>query len=231
MRARADEVIEDTAVQSLTPQAIPKPLLRGVLHQVAFWISLVVGTLLIVGADGTRQAAAAVFAASVAVCFGVSALYHRVTWTTRARLWMRRLDHAGVYLLIAGTYTPVCLLVLNGAWRIGVLLVVCVGAGVGIAAKFVWSDAPKWFAASLGLALGWTAVVILPQLATRLNPAAIALLGAGGLAYTAGAIVYARSRPNPLPTVFGYHEIFHALTIVAVACQYIAIAFFIIRAG
>jgi hemolysin III len=228
----ADDAIQGAVVPSSTPSAIPRPLLRGVLHQVAFSISLVVGTLLIVGADGTpRHAAAAVFAGSVAACFGISALYHRVTWTARARLWMRRLDHAGVYLLIAGTYTPVCLLVLTGAWRLGVLIVVCVGAGVGIAAKFVWADAPKWFAASLGIALGWTAVVILPQLATRLDPAAIALLGAGGLAYTAGAIVYARSRPNPLPTVFGYHEIFHALTIVAVACQYVAIAFFIIRAG
>lgn len=227
-----DHLIEDGRVPSVVPPAIQKPLLRGVLHQIAFSVSLGVGTLLIVGSDGTpRQAAAAVFAGSVAVCFGVSALYHRVTWSARARLWMRRLDHAGVYLLIAGTYTPVCMLVLTGAWRLGVLTVVGVGAGVGVAAKFVWADAPKWFAASLGIALGWTAVVILPQLATRLNPAAIALLGAGGLAYTAGAIVYARSRPNPIPTVFGYHEIFHALTIVAVACQYVAIAFFIIRAG
>jgi hemolysin III len=228
----ADDVMKGAVMPSLTTPAIPKPLLRGVLHQIAFSISLVVGTLLIAGAHGTsRHAAAAVFAGSVALCFGISALYHRLTWTARARLWMRRLDHAGVYLLIAGTYTPVCLLVLTGAWRFGVLLVVCVGAGVGIAAKFVWADAPKWFAASLGLALGWTAVVVLPQLANRLDPAAIALLGAGGLAYTAGAIVYARCRPNPLPTVFGYHEVFHALTIVAVACQYSAIAFFIIRAG
>lgn len=124
--------------------------MRGVLQQIAFSVSLVVGTLLIVGSDGTpRHAAAAVFAGLVAVCFGASALYHRVTWTARARLWMRRLDHAGVYLLIAGTYTPVCLLVLTGAWRLGVVTVVSVGAAVGIAAKFVWADAPKWFAASL----------------------------------------------------------------------------------
>jgi hemolysin III len=228
----AENVIDDTAGPPLASAAIPKPLLRGVLHQVAFSISLVVGTLLIVGADGApRHTAAAVFAGSVAVCFGISALYHRVTWNLRARLWMRRLDHAGVYLLIAGTYTPICLLVLTGAWRLGVLTVVCVGAGVGIAAKFVWADAPKWFAALLGIALGWTAVIILPQLVTRLNPTAVALLGVGGLAYTAGAIVYARSRPNPMPTVFGYHEIFHALTVVAVACQYVAIAFYVIHAG
>jgi hemolysin III len=98
-------------------------------------------------------------------------------------------------------------------------------------AKFAWVAAPKWVTALLALALGWTAVLILPQLATRLNPAAVALLGVGGLAYTAGAIVYARRKPDPLPAVFGYHELFHALTIFAVACQYVAIAFFIIRSG
>ena len=195
-------------------------------------VSLVVGTLLIVGADGTsRHIAAAVFAGSVAVCFGASALYHRVTWTPDLRRWMRRVDHAGIYLLIAGTYTPVCLLVLNGTWRIVVLAVVYAGAGAAIALRFIWIDAPKWLAAVFGIALGWAAVVIFPQLATRLNPAAVVLLGVGGLVYTAGAIIYVRRRPDPMPTVFGYHELFHALTIAAVACQYVAIAFFIVRAG
>jgi hemolysin III len=220
------------AAPSPASPALPRPLLRGVLHQAAFAVALVVGTLLIVGADGGRRhAAAAVFAGSVAACFGASALYHRVTWTPSLRRWMRRVDHAGVYLLIAGTYTPVCLLVLNGAWRWVVLGIVYAGAAAAVALKFAWVDAPNWLAAALGIALGWAGVAILPQLATRLNPAAVALLGAGGLAYTAGAIIYARRRPNPLPTVFGYHELFHALTIVAVACQYVAIAFFVIRAG
>ena len=212
--------------------ALPKPLLRGVLHQAAFFISLVTGALLIAGVgDERRRAAAAVFACAVAACFGASALYHRVTWTPRLRPWMRRVDHAGVYLLIAGTYTPVCLLVLHGAWRLAILLTVCIGAGAAIVLKFAWVDAPKWLAVALGIALGWVAVVALPQLAALLDPAAFALLCVGGLAYTAGAIVYARRRPDPLPAVFGYHEVFHALTIVAVACQYVAIAFFVVRAG
>jgi hemolysin III len=220
------------AVSPPTLPALPRPLLRGVLHQAAFSVSLVVGTLLIVDADGARRhVAAAVFAGSVAVCFGASALYHRVTWTPPLRLWMRRIDHTGVYLLIVGTYTPVCLLVLDGAWRPVVLVMVCVGAGAAVVLKFAWVQAPKWVAAALGMALGWAGVAVLPQLATRLNPAAIALLGVGGLAYTAGAIIYARRRPNPLPAVFGYHELFHALTLVAVACQYVAIAFFVVRAG
>jgi hemolysin III len=220
------------AVPSEVLPARPRPLLRGVLHQAAFVVSLVVGTLLIVGADGDRRhAAAALFASSVAACFGASALYHRVTWTPHLRRWMRPVDHAGIYLLIAGTYTPICLLVLTGAWRVVVLAMVYAGAAAAVALKFAWVDAPKWLAAVLGIALGWAGVAILPQLATRLNPTAIALLGAGGLAYTAGAIIYARRRPNPLPTVFGYHELFHALTIAAVACQYVAIAFYVIRAG
>ncbi len=213
-------------------QVLGRPLLRGVFHQVAFSISLVVGTLLIVGADGTRRhVAAAVFAGAVAACFGSSALYHRITWTPRRRLWMRRVDHAGVYLLIAGTYTPVCLLVLTGAWRWTVAAIVWAGAGAATVLKFVWVAAPKWLAAVIGIALGWTGVVVFPLLVTRLDPAAVALLGVGGLVYTAGAIIYARRRPDPVPAVFGYHELFHVLTLIAVSCQYVAIAFFIIRVG
>jgi hemolysin III len=211
---------------------VERPLLRGVFHQVGFSVSLVVGTLLIVGADGVRRhVAAAIFAGAVAACFGASALYHRVTWTPRLRLWMRRVDHAGVYLLIAGTYTPVCLLVLGGTWRLIFLPTVWACAGAAAIFKFVWVDAPKWLAAALGIMLGWAAIAVLPQLATRLDPAAVALLGVGGLIYTAGAIVYACRRPDPVPSVFGYHELFHVLTLIAVSCQYVAIAFFVIRAG
>lgn len=219
-------------MSAASSQALGRPLLRGVFHQVAFSISLVVGTLLIVGADGPRRhVAAAVFAGAVAACLGASALYHRITWTPRRRLWMRRVDHAGVFLLIAGTYTPICLLVLTGTWRWAVAGVVWTGALAAVLLKFVWVSAPKWVAAAIGIALGWTAVAVLPQLATRLNPAATVLLVAGGLVYTAGAIVYARRKPDPIPAVFGYHELFHVLTLVAVSCQYVAIAFFIIRAG
>ena len=216
----------------MTSGAGSTPLLRGVLHQLAFFASLVVGTLLIVGSDGPgRHVAASVFAGSVAACFGASALYHRVRWTPRLRPWLRRVDHAGVYLLIAGTYTPVCLLVLAGAWRLAVLTTVYVCAGIAIALKFAWIDAPRWVAAALGLALGWGGLTVLPQLIVRLDPAAVVLLCVGGVAYTLGAIVYARQRPDPAPAVFGYHEVFHALTIVAVSCQYVAIAFFVVRAG
>src|SRR2546428_9255694 len=147
---------------------LDKPRLRGVLHQAAFVVAVALAPLLIVTADGGRaRFAAAVFAGSVAACFGASALYHRVTWKPRARLWMRRVDHAGVYLLIAGTYTPVSLLVLRGAWRPVVLTIIWGGAVAAIVLKFVWVAAPKWLAAAIGLALGWVAVVALPQLIAK----------------------------------------------------------------
>jgi hemolysin III len=192
----------------------------------------VAGTLLVVYADGARaSAAAAVFAGSVAAMLGASALYHRVTWSPRARPWMRRLDHAGIYLLIAGTYTPVGLLAVRGTMRDVVLAVVWTGAAAAILLKFAWVGAPKWLSAVLGVALGWAGVAAMPQVAQHAGAAAVVLLAIGGVAYTAGAIVYARRRPDPVPAVFGYHELFHALTIVAVVCQYVAIAFFVVRVG
>jgi hemolysin III len=219
-------------VAELADESAVKPRLRGVLHEGAFFAAIAVAPLLTLSADELRsRVAAAIFACSVATCFGVSALYHRITWTPRLRRLMRRLDHAGVYLLIAGTYTPVALLVLDGELGRVILTVVWAGALAAILLKVIWVDAPKWVAAGIGLALGWVAVVALPQLAHRLQPAALALLIAGGLLYSAGAIVYARRKPDPLPAVFGYHEVFHALTIVAATCQYLAIGLFVIPRG
>ena len=210
----------------------PKPRLRGVLHQAAFSVALVIGTLLVVSADGTRASvAASVFAGSVAAMLGMSALYHRITWSPRVRPWMRRLDHAGIYLLIAGSYTPVGLLTLAGRMRVVVLAVVWSGALLAIGLKFAWVTAPKWVSVVIAIALGWVGVVAMPDVWRHAGPAAAALLAGGGVAYTAGAIVYARKRPDPVPLVFGYHELFPALTLVAVTCQYVAIAFFVIRVG
>jgi len=213
----------------LTP--LVRPRLRGVLHQVAFVVACVVGVLLVAAADGRRLVAAAVFAASAAAMLGASAVYHRVTWTTRARMWMRRVDHAGIYLLIAGTYTPVGLLSLHGVLQRTVLAVVWCGAGAAILTKLFWARSPKWLSAVFGIALGWVGIVAMPQLAHTEGAAAVVLLGAGGVAYTIGAVVYALRRPNPFPATFGYHEVFHAFTLVALACQYVAIAFFVVRVG
>lgn len=208
-----------------------RPLLRGALHEAGFIAALAVGIAFVVSARGRDVAPAAVFAASAALMLGVSTLYHRITWTPHIRAWMRRADHAGIYLLIAGTYTPVGLLSLHGTLQRVVLAVVWSGAAAAILTKLCWVRSPKWLSAVFGLALGWVGVIALPQLERSAGPGAVALLGAGGLAYTAGAIVYARRKPDPFPTVFGYHELFHALTLVALACQYIAIAFFVVRVG
>jgi hemolysin III len=206
-----------------------RPKYRGVSHEWAFFASIGVGAALVVNASEAREVvAAAVFAGSVAAMFGASALYHRVMWPTpELRRLFAKLDHAGVYVLIAGTYTPCCLLVLTGAWRWTILAVVWTGAAAAIVVKIVWSSTPKWVPASIGIGLGWVGVVALPQL-TKIGIAGLVLLVAGGLCYTAGAVVYALRRPDPVPHVFGYHEIFHALVIAAAACQYVAIAFFVL---
>ena len=208
-----------------------RPRLRGVLHQAGFVVACGVGIAFVATLDGRRLVAAVVFAVSAAAMLGASALYHRITWTPRARAWMRRVDHAGIYLLIAGTYTPIGLLALHGTLQRVVLAVVWSGAGAAIFAKVVWVGSPKWLSAALGIALGWVGVAALPQLSHTAGPAAVALLAAGGLAYTVGAVVYARRKPDPIPMVFGYHEVFHALTLVALVCQYVAIAFFVVRVG
>jgi hemolysin III len=206
-----------------------RPRLRGVFHQWAFVVSLAVGALLVAGTSGpAERVSAAVFAAAVATMFGVSALYHRVTWQPRARRWMRRLDHAAIYLLIAGTYTPFGLLVLSGVWRWTILPIVWGGAVTAIALKLAWVDAPAWLAAALGIGLGWVGVIAFPQLWAHSGLAGIAPLLVGGILYTAGAVVYARRRPDPVPAVFGYHELFHALVIAAAACQYVAVAVFVL---
>jgi hemolysin III len=206
-----------------------RPRFRGVSHRIAFFLTIPLGVALGLEVETSAGRVAAIaFGTSVVTMFGASALYHTVDWPEARRRWMRRLDHAGIYALIAGSYTPVGLLVLNGNWRLVVLGIVWIGAAMAIALKFLWVDAPKWLSALIGIGLGWVAVVVFPQIVDRVGIAGSVLVLAGGLAYTAGALVYALRRPDPLPAVFGYHEVFHALVIVAVAFQYSAIAFFVL---
>ena len=216
-------------VETATTDSGSRPLLRGVLHQAALVIAVAAGVVFVVETDGSRRTvAAAVFAASAATMLAVSAIYHRVTWTPRARLRMRRADHAGIYVLIAGTYTPVGLLALHGALQKIVLGVVWTGAAAAIVLKLAWVNAPKWSSAAIAIGLGWVGVAAIPQLIRADGVTPVVLIAAGGLAYTAGGIVYARRRPDPFPAVFGYHELFHALTLVGLGLQYAAIAFFVI---
>jgi hemolysin III len=209
----------------------PRPRLRGKLHAWAFPAAVALAVALIWSAPGgVATFAAAVFGACVAIMLGTSALYHRVLWAPKARRMMRRADHAAIYLLIAGTYTPYCLLVLEGGWRWTVLAIVWAGAAAAIVQKFVWVDAPTWVAAVIGLALGWVGVVAFPEIFRDTGVTGTMLLALGGLLYTVGAVVYACKRPDPVPRVFGYHELFHALVVGAALCQYAAIAFFVLPA-
>jgi len=209
--------------------AVARPALRGRVHQLAFFGALPLGAALgFVPETARGRSAAIVFAVSVAAMFGASALYHRVTWSPDARRWMRRVDHAGIYLLIAGTYTPFGLLVLRDAWQVVVLTVVWAGTAAGILLRFCWASAPKWLSALVAVALGWVGVLVFPQLVSRLGLSPSLLVLGGGLLYTAGAVVYALRRPRLAPTVFGYHELFHVLVLLAVALQYAAVAFFLL---
>jgi len=205
-----------------------KPRLRGVSHELAFAASIGLGVALVLTAEGWRSLVSAlVFACCVTLMFGASALYHRPTWTPRARTLLARVDHAAIYLLIAGTYTPFGLLVLSTGWAIPVLTIVWAGALTAIAIKVFAPHVPKPLSAALAVALGWVAVAAFPQL-VKLDPVGLGLLVLGGVLYTVGAVVYAFRRPDPVPHVFGYHELFHALVIAAVACQYATVAFFVL---
>ena len=206
-----------------------RPRFRGVLHQYTFFISVLLGVLLALGAQGgIERLSAVVFAASVATMLGVSALYHRVVWPPGPRRWIRRLDHAAIFLLIAGTYTPFGLVALDGAWRVVVLAIVWSGALAAIVLKVAWIDAPRWVAALVAVCLGWVGVVALPEIHHSVGLSPLALAAVGGLLYTAGGIIYALRRPDPLPSVFGYHELFHALVVAAAGCQYVAVALFVL---
>jgi hemolysin III len=195
-----------------------RPRLRGVSHQLAFFTALGAGLVLVAMAASPRIATAAgIYAASLAAMFGISAAYHRGGWAPRVRLLWRRADHATIFLAIAGTYTPICLLVISGSHLLGL---VWAGALAGMLQAVLWPQAPRAVATLLYLALGWLGITHWAEVREALAPGSIIFLIAGGVLYTAGAIVYARRRPDPRPTVFGYHEVFHALVIAASICHF-----------
>ena len=203
-----------------------KPRLRGVLHEAAFAISLVTGTALVCLAEGARaRTAATVYALSVALLFGTSAAYHRGSWDGRSREVMKRLDHSMIFILIAGTYTPFALLLLDGATRWIVFGTVWSGALLGVVLRNAVRRPARWMFVALYLALGWVALGVLPQLQDAGGWVVVILLLAGGLFYSLGALVYALRRPDPSPHWFGYHEVFHAFTLLAFITHYLAVSF------
>jgi hemolysin III len=205
-------------------QAI-KPHLRGWLHAGTFPLAVAAGIVLICLADGTRATlAATVFAVSAALLFGVSAIYHRGRWSPRGERILKRLDHSNIFLIIAGTYTPFALLLLYDRGGHTLLWVVWAGALAGIVFRIAWLGAPRWVNTPVYIALGWVAVFYLPDILHTGGVAVVVLLAVGGLLYSLGGLVYASQRPNPSPRWFGFHEVFHALTLAAFTVHYIAVS-------
>lgn len=205
------------------PPVEGKPLWRGWIHAGTFPLAIVLGVVLLVLADGVDATwSSAVFMTTSLLLFGISATYHRFTWSERTRILLKRLDHANIFLLIAGTYTPLAVLALPPEKGYLLLALVWAGAAVGIGFRVFWIHAPRWAYVPLYVLLGWAAVLYMADLYVA-NPAMMVLVIAGGLAYTAGAVIYGMKRPNPVPGVFGFHEIFHTLTVVAFLCHWAGI--------
>ena len=229
----AGDGINDDAVAAdddfgISAPVPPKPLLRGWIHAGTLPVAIALGVVLTVLAEGTALTwACAVFLATSTLLFGISALYHRVNWGPRAAALMRRLDHSNIFLLIAGTYTPMTVAALEPPTTQILLTLVWSGALLGILFRLFWLSAPRWLYVILYIGLGWTAVWFAGDLITA-NLAAVILVMVGGVAYTGGAVVYGLKRPDPAPGVFGFHEVFHTCTVIAFACHWAAMLLFVL---
>ncbi|MGZ4275154.1 MAG: PAQR family membrane homeostasis protein TrhA [Solirubrobacteraceae bacterium] len=213
----------------LLPDGLPRPRLRGWLHLGAVPVALALGVLLVLLAPtGKATLAAAIYALAVVALFATSGTYHRGRWRPPVRAWLQRVDHAMIFVLIAGTYTPICLLALAGTMGTVLLAVVWIGAATGTAMNLLPWRVPRWLGVVIYLLLGWAAVVAVPGLIAGIGIGPCVLVLLGGLLYTAGAVIYALRRPDPLPTTFGYHEVFHACTVLAAGAHYAVIAFWVL---
>ena len=203
--------------------------MRGWLHLGSFIVFACISPFLLAAAPSTEAfISLLIYVISILGLFGVSALFHRVRWSETGRRRMRRLDHSMIFLAIAGSYTAVAGLVLTGGARIAILVLVWGGGIAGVVLRQVWLDAPKWVIAIPYIVVGWSALAVLPQLFHQLGGWGFGWLIAGGLFYTIGAIAYSAKKPNPIPGVFGYHEVFHTGTLLGATCHFIVVAFFAI---
>jgi hemolysin III len=204
-----------------------KPRLRGWLHAYAAVISIATGAAMVAVAatlrGGPAATTTAIYSATVTLLFGTSALYHRINWGPSAHRLMKRLDHSMIFIFIAGTYTPIAVLTLPRDAALAVLVAVWTGALFGVALQTAWPSAPRWLSAPCYIALGWVAVFVMPDLLHNAGVAVFVLIVAGGIIYTLGGVVYAVRRPNPIPGVFGFHEVFHLCTLVAAVSHYVAV--------
>jgi hemolysin III len=223
------ELLADPTLRAVPIHDRPKPRFRGRLHQGAFFASIPLGLLLVLLAPTARaRVATLIYAVTLAGLFGVSASYHLGDWSEEAYARMRRLDHSMIFVLIAGTYTPFCLLVLQGTLATAVLIAVWAGAAIGVATKLYRVDLHV-VSGFMYIVLGWLAIVSFPALLRGLDGPETALLILGGLLYTFGALVLALNRPNPWPATFGYHEVWHAMTIAAALCHYVTILLVVLQ--
>ena len=220
--AIAIPLLEDAVEHPPTHTDEHKPSWRGWIHTGTFPVTIAAGIVLIVLANGAvAKWASAVFMLTSMLLFGNSALYHRINWSPKTKTLLKRFDHANIFLLIAGTYTPISLLALPLDKGITLLVVVWSGALVGIAFRVFWITSPRWLYVPLYVILGWAAVFYAPDIFAT-NPAAMVLVIVGGLLYTIGSVVYGLKKPNPWPNAFGFHEIFHTLTVLAFLCHWTA---------
>lgn len=211
------------------PAGEVKPLWRGWIHAGTFPVAIAAGIVLICLAQGTvAKWASAIFMTTSLLLFGISALYHRFNWSPKAKVMLKRFDHANIFLLIAGTYTPLALLALPPEKGILLLVLVWIGALLGIFFRVFWVHAPRWLYVALYILLGWAAMMYIVDL-VQANVATMVLIVIGGLAYTVGAVIYGMKKPNPIPGVFGFHEIFHTLTVIAFLCHWTAILLIVIN--
>ena len=222
MRPTHEMIIEDEL----------RPLLRGISHAYTFWVALVAAVVLtIVVAPGTPRIASIIYGIGLCGLFAASGSYQRWRFDPRWRPLLRRIDHSTIFVFIAATYTPVALLVMHGTARWAILVAVWAGAAGGVILSVAWITAPRALQALCYLALGWVVVFALPQMTHKLPAAPLALLAAGGVVYSLGAVVYATKRPNPWPSTFGFHEVFHALVIAAATVQFVALAGWVFPQG
>ena len=208
-----------------------RPLLRGYFHLAAAFAAAAGAVLLVLLAGSARAyVGGAIFASSLVLLYGTSATYHRITWGRRMRAVMKRLDHSMIFVLIAGTYTPFCLIAVNDAWGISILSVIWGLAGAGIILKVAWPEAPRWLGVLLYVSMGWMAVIAAAPLLDWFETLPLMLLVAGGVCYTVGGVIYALRRPDPFPRVFGYHEVFHLLVIAGSLLHFTVVAAYLMPA-
>ncbi|MBJ7608395.1 MAG: hemolysin III family protein [Candidatus Dormibacteraeota bacterium] len=226
------DAVDDAGGVARAAVAFVRPRLRGVLHEFAFPVSILAGVWAILDARaGSPRVATAIYAATLSACLGVSALYHRGHWSVRVRAWLRRLDHATIFLLIAGTFTPIAVIALTGWLRITTLAVVWGGVVLGNLLNLFWMNGPAALEVAPYIVMGGFGVVLMPHLLGNLGPVGVGLLALGGALYIAGAVIYAKKRPNPWPQTFGFHEIFHSLVIAAAVLQWVVIKHWVLPAG